>query len=71
MAITDQTKSFIALIQRSPKDDEGWASVGKMLTPITQKEVNAHPELYELELLDAGTSRIRLTETGHTVRKYL
>lgn len=63
--LTDQEKSFMRLIQRSPDTGEGWRQVGKMLWPAV---IEFHrPELTEL---DCENRRIRFTAEGITIMRY-
>lgn len=56
-------KHFMRLIDRDKKDD-GWTPVSRALYPL----VAAMPrELIELEKLDNGTGRVRLTPEGQSI----
>lgn len=70
MALSDQNRAFMALVSRSVGAD-GFARVGKMLMKVVREEVTANPELYEFEELADGTGRLRFTDAGSTVRKYV
>jgi hypothetical protein len=66
--LSDQEKSFILLLQRSPDRGDGWRTVSKMVWPLVTEFTC--PELIELAPLgDAGS--VRLTDTGNTVAAYL
>jgi len=68
--ITDQQRSFIRLIMRSPDIGDEFRTVSTILTPLVTRIVAELPELYELRTTDEGCS-IRLTTQGLTVAKYL
>jgi hypothetical protein len=66
--LTDRQKGFIALLNRSPDQGEGWRTVSNVLWGIAKKHADDAPELFEA---DDEASRIRLTAKGAVVSEYL
>lgn len=64
-------KPFLALVDRSPKDEDGFAKVSTTLLNMVEHEVSLEPTLYEFQKLDDGTGRIRFTERGKVLKDYL
>lgn len=64
--LSDEQKSFFALILRSPDIGDGWRQSSDMLWPHIQKW--AHPDLTEL---DEENKRIRFTPEGLLVLQYI
>jgi hypothetical protein len=67
--LTDQEKSFLKLIMRSPDDGDGWRNVS---APVWRwAESFPRRELVELSPNPDGSGRLRLSERGQTVKDYL
>jgi hypothetical protein len=67
--ISQQAKDFLKLVLRSPNTGDGWRDVGKMLWPsVVDFEAQ---ELLESSRNDDGTGKVRLSETGLIVARYL
>ena len=61
-----QTKSTLALIQRSPDQGDGWRSVSAACWPLVK---DLPIELAECEPNDDG-GRVRMTDSGRAVLHY-
>lgn len=67
--LNDSTKNILALIARCTSDDEEWTNVAKI---FMSSVADVPSELIELEGPDKdGRGRVRLTEEGKTVVKWL
>lgn len=66
MSLSTLAKNTLWLFERSPKDDDGWASCSNVAMGVVIK--NIPPELIEI---DEENSRIRLTHDGAVVLRYL
>lgn len=64
--LTTMERDFLALVQRSPDIGDGWRQSGKMLWPTISGF--SRPELIEI---DEDKLRVRLSEAGRTVARYL
>jgi hypothetical protein len=64
--MTMQEKDFLRLLSRSPGSTDGWRNVSKMCWPLV--ETFGQKELIEV---DQEGMRVRLTESGKTVVKFL
>ena len=62
--LSDIQKNVLQLYARSKQDTDGWATVSEQLWPFIRK--NATPEMFELQ-----EKRIRATESGKTIIKYV
>ena len=67
--LTVRERRFIALVLRSPDEGDGWRAVSSVLWTIVEEFTR--PELIEAEPAPEGGGRVRLTETGKTVARYL
>lgn len=65
--LTDQQIAFIRLIERSDDLGDGWRSVSKAVWPLVQKTV-LPGELLEI---DTENRRVRLSDKGEVVSKYV
>ncbi len=66
--LTDEEKSFLHLILRSPHDGTGWRNVSNVVWPLVEEFTR--PELIEAVRTDFG-GRLRLTAAGEIVATYL
>jgi hypothetical protein len=64
--MTEEQKSLLRLVARSPDIGDGWRQVSDVLWTHVQKW--AHPGLTEI---DEGLKRIRLSPDGLIVMRYL
>lgn len=64
--VTENQENMLKLIQRSPDIGEGWRQVSDGLWGHVVDQ--AHPELTEL---NAPAKRVRFTDEGLTVMRYL
>lgn len=64
--ISENQKIMLDLIQRSPDIGDGWRQVSDGLWGHVVEQ--AHPDLTEL---DTTTKRVRFTDEGITVMRYL
>lgn len=62
---------FIRLMQRSPRDSEGFHTVSKTLMSMARKEAAALDKVLMLEEFKDGTGRIRLTPFGADMLSYM
>jgi len=65
MTMTDEQKDLLRLCARSKKDEKGWSNVSNILWSYVQ-QYSKDCELFELE-----EHRIRISEKGQIVLKYL
>lgn len=63
--ITDNQRTMLRLIERSPDVGDGWRQVSSVLWRHVLDQ--AHPDLTEL---DRRNLRVRLNEKGRTVLEY-
>lgn len=71
--LIDQQIGLIILMNRSPKDADGWRVVSEALCDLfaaTGKPYDLPPELYEFEKLVIG-GRVRFTERGEVLAAYV
>jgi len=66
--LTEKQIQTFHLLQRSPRDGDGWAVVSKVVWPLLN---NMPDELIEKEIGGDSYGRVRLTETGLKVVSYL
>jgi len=66
--LSNETKNFIRLIQRSANSGDGWRQVSSIVWPYAIKMSKITPELLELNEVER---LIRLSPEGETVARYL
>lgn len=66
MKLTDEEKSFLKLVERSPDRGEGWRQCTEATWPLVEKF--SRTELVER---DEEKRKIRLTARGRDVLEYL
>lgn len=64
--ISDNSRSFLKLLLRSPDRGDGWRAVSEGVWPL----VTGFKEQELLEL-DTDAKRVRLSPSGQTVAEYL
>jgi hypothetical protein len=69
MPMSDKAISVFRLLNRSPKDADGWV---KTSAPIMSAVIPHLPhELIDVERNESGGGRVRLTDKGNTLKDYI
>lgn len=71
MALKDDDRNFLKLIQRSPDIGEGWRQVSPKLWQLVGMHEKTIPTLFEAVHEPTGGGRVRLTEEAVILLKWL